>query len=201
MRQDAVQVAHRHGDWMRRDGEPRPRLEIVEAELDVGVVERDVGAALDVGRAAVRVVDRLAVHGDVHHVKLVRALRTKLLGETRDVHALVVVQRQRFVIHDLHAHERLFALDEAGVHDVVGLDVATSLVLGPGTRQQRILHDDVHGAARPRRGKADVVAVHGRGAAVEALVLRVTDKPQSRVGPIRDVRQARDAGSPRSRAE
>ena len=174
---------------MRRDGEPRPRLEIVEAELDVGVVERDVGAALDVGRAAARVVDRLAVHGDVHHVELVGALRTKLLGETRDVHALVVVQRQRFVIHDLHAHERLFALDEAGVHDVVGLDVATSLVLGPGTRQQRILHDDVHGAARPRRGKADVVAVHGRGAAVEALVLRVTDKPQSRVGPIRDVRQ------------
>ena len=111
--------------------EPRPRLEIVEAELDVGVVERDVGAALDVGRAAARVVDRLAVHGDVHHVKLVRALRTKLPGETRDVHALVVVQRQRFVIHDLHAHERLLALDEAGVHDVVGLDVATSLVLGP----------------------------------------------------------------------
>ena len=68
----------RHGDWMRRDGEPRPRLEIVEAELDVGVVERDVGAALDVGRAAARIVDRLAVHGDVHHVKLVRALRTKL---------------------------------------------------------------------------------------------------------------------------
>ena len=81
------------------------------------------------------------------------------------------------------------ALSESGVHDVVGLDVATSLVLGPGTRQHWILHDAVHGAARPRRGKADVVAVHRRSAAVEALVFRVTDKPQSRVFPIRDVRQ------------
>jgi hypothetical protein len=155
----------------------------------LAVVERDVRAALDVGRAAAGIVDRLAVHGDVHHVQLEGALRTKLPGETRDVHALVTVQRQRFVVHDLHAHERLVALDEAGVHDVVGLDVATSLVLGPRTRQQRILHDDAHGAARPRRGQADVVAVHGRRAAVETLVLRVTDEPQSRIGPIRDVRQ------------
>ena len=76
---------------MRRNVEPRPRLDIVEAELDVGFVERDVGAALDVGRAAGRVVDRLAVHGDVHHVQPVRALRTKLLSETRDIHAVVVV--------------------------------------------------------------------------------------------------------------
>ena len=46
---------------------------------------------------------------------------------------------------------------------------------------------DVHGVASPRRGKADVVVVYGRGAAVESLVLGVTNKPQPRVGAIRDV--------------
>jgi hypothetical protein len=52
-------LIHHHGDGMRRDAEPRTRLEIVEAELDLGVVEGDVGAALDVGRVRARVVDRL----------------------------------------------------------------------------------------------------------------------------------------------
>src|SRR6266699_506238 len=182
-------VAHGHGDWIRRDAEPPPRLQIVEAEVDTGVVERDVGAALDVGRAAVWVIDRLTIDGDVHHVQLVRTLRTNLLGQTRNIYTLVVVQRQLFVVHDLHPHERLLALDEAGVHDVVRLDVAASFVLGPGSRPQRVLHEDIHSAASPRRGKPDVVAIHGRGAAVEWLVLRVTYKPHSRVGPIRDVRQ------------
>src|SRR4029077_5129004 len=81
------------------------------------------------------------------------------------------------------------ALDEARVYDVVGLDVATSLVLGLRTRQQRILHERIHSAASPRREKPDVVAIHGRSTAVESLVLCVTYKPQSRVGPIRNVRQ------------
>src|SRR2546425_8134325 len=62
-------------------------------------------------------------------------------------------------------------------------------MLGLSAGQQRVLHEDIQSAASPRRGKADVVAIHGRGAAVESLVLRVTYKPQSRVGPIRDVRQ------------
>src|SRR5438093_235725 len=185
----AACVAHGHGDWIRRDAEPPPRLQIIETEADLGVVERDVRAALDVGGAAAWVIDRLAIDGDAHNVQLVRALRTNLLAHTRNIHALVVVQRQPFVVHDLHAHERLLALDEAGVYDVVGLDVAASLVFGPRARQQRVLHEDIHSAASPRRGKADVVAIHGRGAAVESLVLRVTYKPQSRVGPIRDVRQ------------
>src|SRR5215471_11408474 len=112
-RWDALQFGYPQGDRIRRDGQPRLRLEIVEAEPHLGTVESDVGAALDVGRAAVQVVDRLAVYGDVQHVKIVRALRMKLPGETRDVHALVVVQRQRFVIHDLHTHKRLLTLDEA----------------------------------------------------------------------------------------
>src|SRR5262249_16891736 len=48
-------------------------------------------------------------------------------------------------------------------------------------------HEDVHDVASPRRGKADVVVVYGRGAAIEPLVLGVTNKPQSRVGAIRDL--------------
>src|SRR3989475_9068623 len=66
----AARVAHGHGDWIRRDAEPPPRLQIVEAEVDTGVVERDVGAALDVGRAAVSVVDRLTIDAEVHHGQL-----------------------------------------------------------------------------------------------------------------------------------
>src|SRR5260370_40976256 len=46
-----AQVAHGHGDWIRRNSQTPTRLQIVEAEVDLGVVERDVGAALDVGRA------------------------------------------------------------------------------------------------------------------------------------------------------
>ena len=78
----AVGFAHDHGDWMRRDSEPPPRLEIVELEPDIGVVERDVGTALDVGRAAAWIIDRLAIDGDVHHIQIVWALRTKFLGLT-----------------------------------------------------------------------------------------------------------------------
>src|SRR5258708_36450201 len=57
----AAGVAHGHGDWIRRDAEPPPRLQIVEAELDLGGVERDVGAALDIGAATARVIDLLAI--------------------------------------------------------------------------------------------------------------------------------------------
>ncbi len=46
---------------------------------------------------------------------------------------------------------------------------------------------DVHGVAGPRRGKADVIVVDGCGAAVEYLILGVTNKPQPRIGAIRDV--------------
>src|SRR2546427_8906238 len=84
----AAWVAHGHGDWIRRDAEPPPRLQIVEAEVDHGVVERDVGAALDVGGGAAWVIDRLPIEGDAHHVHLARALRTNLLGQTRDSDAL-----------------------------------------------------------------------------------------------------------------
>src|SRR2546425_13246031 len=45
---------------------------------------------LDVGGAAAWVIDRLAIDGDAHHIQLVRALRTNLLGQTRNIHALVV---------------------------------------------------------------------------------------------------------------
>src|SRR5215472_13267692 len=53
----AAQIGYGHGDWIRRDAQPPPRLQVVEAEVDLGIVERDVGTALDVGRAAARVID------------------------------------------------------------------------------------------------------------------------------------------------
>ena len=181
--------AHGQGDRMRRDREARPRLEIVEREPDLGLVEGDVGAALDVGRAAAGVVDRLAVHGDAHHVEIVGTLGRDLPVDPRDVHAVAVVEGHRLVVHDLDSHERSLALDEAGVHDVVGLDVAAPFVLGAGARQGRVLHDGIHGPAGPRRGETDVVAVDRRRAPVEALALRVADEAHARVPPIRDLEE------------
>src|ERR1700756_1603840 len=58
-----------HGDWIRRDAQPPARLQIVEAEVDLGIVERDVGAALDVGGTAARVIDGLALDGNAHHLQ------------------------------------------------------------------------------------------------------------------------------------
>ena len=166
---------------MRRHIEARPRLEVVEAKLDVGIVQRNVRAALDVGRTAVRIVNRLAIHGDAHHVQLVWAFRTKLLSDMFDIHSFVIVQQQRFVVHHLNAQERL--------HHVVGLNESTPFVLGPRTGERRIFHDHVHGPACSSRGKADVVVIYGSGATIELLVFRITDKSQSRVFPIRDVGQ------------
>src|SRR2546427_6749889 len=105
----AAWVAHGHGDWIRRDAEPPPRLQIVEAEVDLGVVERDVGAALDVGGTAAWVIDRFAIDSNAHHIQIVPALRWNVLDPTRHLRAFVVVQRQPFVVYDLHAHERLLA--------------------------------------------------------------------------------------------
>src|SRR5438445_6199240 len=44
-------------------------------------------------------------------------------------------------------------------YDIVGLDVAASLMLGPRARQHRVLHERIHSAASPRCGKPDVVAI------------------------------------------
>jgi hypothetical protein len=110
-------------------------LQVVEAELDLGGVESDVGAALHVGRAAAGVVHRLPVHRDAHHVEGIRRLGGQLAAEGSDVHALVVVHGHRLVVDGLHPHERGVALEEAGVHDVVRGDESAPLVLGARARQ------------------------------------------------------------------
>src|SRR5260370_13237808 len=80
----AAWVAHGHGDWTRRGAEPPPGLQIVEADVDIGVVERDVGAALDVGRAAAGVIDRLAIDRDGHPIRLLRPNRSHLPRAARN---------------------------------------------------------------------------------------------------------------------
>ena len=79
-------------------------------------------------------------------------------------------------------------LREALVDDVARLHVAAALVLRLLRRQVHLLHDRVHRTTRARRGQADVVAVHDRRAAIQALVLRVTDEAQAHVGLVGDVR-------------
>jgi hypothetical protein len=86
----------------RRDGEPPVRFQVVEPELDARLLQRDVGAALNVLRASTRVVDRLAVHGDPHHVQTERVLGRDLARERRDVHAVQVVALRDLVVDNLH---------------------------------------------------------------------------------------------------
>ena len=183
----AARLADRDRGRIGGDAQSRLPIQVVEVEADLRVVQRDVGAALDVRGAAPRIVDRLAVDGDPHHVELVGTLRLKLTGDRRDVDTLVVVERQRLVVDGLNTHERSVALEEPGVHDVVGLDVAAPFVLGLGLRQLRILEKRLHRAPRACRGKTDVVPVDRRGAALQAFVRGVPDEPQARVGAVRDL--------------
>jgi hypothetical protein len=183
------------GARMRRDAEARARLEVVEPEADVGLVERDVGAALHVRGVACRVVDRLAVDGDAHQVERVGILRLELARHALDVDALVVVALRGLVVDDLDAHEALGTLDEAGVDHVVRLNVAATLVLRSRAGERRVLEQRLLGAARARRGKPDIVTVDRSRAPVEALVPREADEAQARVAVPRDVRErAREVG-------
>ena len=182
-------TAELHRARMRGDSEPRPRLQVVETEPDVGLVERDVGASLHVGGTAGRIVDRVAVHGDAHQVERERALRRELARDALDVHAFQVVIHERLVVHDLHADEALRALQEARVDDVVGMHVAAALVLGRGTRESGVPEDLVLRPPRARGGQSHVVAIDGGRAPVQALVLRVSDEPQPRIVAARDIRE------------
>ena len=150
-------------------------------------LQRDVGAALDVGRAAARVVDRLAVDGDAHQVQRERVLGRELARERRDLDAVVVVELGELVVDDLHDDVRRLALDEARVHDVVGVHVAAALVLDLLRRELHLGRDRFHRAARARGREADVVAVDERRAPLEPLVARVADEAQARVRLVGDV--------------
>ena len=44
----------------------RRRAQVIVAELDVGCLHRHIGAPLDVRRAALRIIDRLAVDRNAH---------------------------------------------------------------------------------------------------------------------------------------
>ncbi len=171
----------------RRDREPPPRFQVVELQLDVGLFERDVGAPLDVRRAAPRVVDRLAVYGDPHQVELVGILRLQLAGEPRDVHALVIVERGELVVNDLHAHERRFTADEPGVHDVVRVDESPAFVLGLRRLETHLRAHRLHRAFGARRRETHVVAVDHCGAAIQAIVRRVANEPQAHVAATGEI--------------
>ena len=172
---------------LRAHGQPRPVVEVVEAELQLGILQRHVGAALHVGGAATRVVDRLAVHRDTHHVEPERVTRAQLARQAGDVHALVAIQHGQLVVHHLHRDERLVALDEAGVDHVFGVHVAAPLVLRLRRLEAHAGADGFHGAAGAGRRQADVVAVDPRGAPVQALVAGVADEFEPHVVALADV--------------
>ena len=132
-----------------RNSKTRARAQVVVAEADVGTSERDVGAALDIGRAAVGIVDWLAVDRDAHQVQAERIFGAQLTRHARDVHTLVLVEDREFVVDNLHGDVRGVALDEPGVHDVVRVNEAASLELGLFGAELHVRSDLLHGATCP----------------------------------------------------
>ena len=183
-----AQLRHVHRRRPRRNTQTRARLQVVELEQDVGAIQRDVGAALNIRRAAVRIVDRLAVDRDAHQVQGERILRAQLARERLDVDAFVVIENRRLVVDDLDDDVRSAFLREAVVDHVFRLHVAAALVLGLRRRQAHLLRDGIHGTSRTRGCQSDVVAVNDRGAPIEPLILRVTDEAQAHVGSLGDLR-------------
>ena len=84
--------------------QPGLQVEVVELELDVGLFQRDVGAALDVGNALVGIVDRLAVDRDAHVVQRIGVGGADLAGHALDVHAVELVEHGELVVDHLHFH-------------------------------------------------------------------------------------------------
>ncbi len=173
----------RHGRArrLRRNRQARRRTQVVVAELDVDLGERDVGTALDVRGAALRVVDGLAIDRDAHQVQAQRILRFELARDARDVDTFVVVENGELVVDDLHRDVRRLTLDEAGVDDVVRVHVAATLELGLAFLERHVGNHDIHRAACARGRKADVIAVDGRRAPLEPFVARIADEAQPRI--------------------
>ncbi len=170
-----------------RHAEAPLRAQVVEAEADVGFFEGHVGAALHVGRAAARVVDRNAVDRDAHQVEPERVLRPELAVERDCVDARVVVQHRELVVHDVDLHVGGVALDEARVHHVVRAHVAAALVLDLCVAESELGGDLLHRALRARGRETDVVAVDDGGAPVEALAAGAAHEAQSHLRLVADL--------------
>ncbi len=167
--------------------QPWLRLQVVVLELDLGMIKGHVGAALHVGNALARIVDRLAVDRDAHEIEAEGIGRAHLAGHAGDVHPLVVIEGDEFIIDDLHLDPRGIRLDEADIDHVRGLDIAPAFELRLFLGQSHLLAHRGHGPAGTRRGPADIVAVDGSGAPVEPLVAGIADKAQADVGLVLDL--------------
>ena len=106
------------------------RSQVVETELDVGTLERHVRAALNIRRAAIGIIDRLAINRDSHQVQAKRILRTQLACHARDVHTVVVVEDRQLIVDNLHRNVRGVALHEAGIDDVIRVHETATFELG-----------------------------------------------------------------------
>ena len=167
--------------WLRRHVEAPLGPEVVEAELDVGLLQRHIRTPLYVSRAPAGIIDRLAVDGDPHQIEAEWVLRAELSGDRGDLDALMVVQYGEFVIDHLGDHVRAIALHEAGVDDVVRVKIAAPLVLGLRIRQPELHLDGLHRPPRPGRGESDVVSVHHGSSSIEPHVAGVADESQPHV--------------------
>ncbi len=163
-------------DRRGRHAESRVRAQIVETELYVSLLQRNVGTALNVRGAPVRIVDRLTVHGDAHQVQRKRVLRAELARQSRDIHTFVIVEDGQLVIDDLDDDVRILALNEAGIDDIAGMHVTPTFGFDLLSVESHLLGDELHRSSSTRGRQADIVAVdHGR-TPIESLVGRITDE-------------------------
>ena len=159
-------------------------------------LQRDVRAALNVGGAAVRIVERLAVDGDAHQVQPECVLGRELARQRRDLDAVVVVELGDLVVDDLHDDVRRLALDEARVDDVVGVHVAAAFELDLLRRELHVGRDRFHRAPRARGREADVVAVDRASCAARAARCACSRRSAGARSSCRRRRRARGAAGP-----
>ena len=167
--------------------QPRRKRKAVVLELDPGVFQGHVGAALHVGTALARIIDRLSVHRDAHEIQSEGIGSAHLASQRGDLHALVVVAEEQFIVDHLHLDFRRIGLDKTGVYHFVGLNITAAVELRLPFRQSHLLADGRHGTACTRHGQADVVSVHRGRTPVEALVGGIADKPEADAGPVADL--------------
>ena len=134
---------------LRRHCETRRGPHVVETEFDIGFRQRHVSAALNVGRTAFRIVDRLAVDRDTHEIQPKRILRRQFTRHASDIHAFVIIEHGEFVIDDLHGDMRRVPLDETGVDYVGRHHVAAALELGLLGCELHFGGNHIHRTPRP----------------------------------------------------
>ena len=181
-----LRIAQRQRAHLGRHIQPRcaPRTAIVQTHL-LGL-QGNVGAALYVGGVSLGIVHRHAVDGNAHVVQRQRVLGRQFTEYRLHVNARIRVVFGHHIVNRLHFYERLSALHESLLHDIVSMQITAPFVLRLRFFQRQLRGHLSHRALCASRRQTNVVAIHVRGAALQSFVCGVADKSQPRIIPQRE---------------